>query len=485
MLPSASQCDATRGHMSIFDRILIDPGPADRDQALAEAVVAANARFLTKLIARPPAGLDDFLRDLDSKPEGIRGWHGGTRPNYWEGRSQVTALWWTDHLGRKHVRVLGGSGGEICLELGFTRDGKSYKPRSPLEHLYPEHCAWASCGGRTQLLVLCDCGAIGTPQALGWMGRSCGPCHDRLAEGAAPPTPLAFSPGGLAVVGLSFAPDGSTLALASPQSGISLRDLRTGAAETLVEEDGENVFYTPNGGILGILDDAAVILWDRRRREVGRWPIPIVGDVVVAPDGLSVALSPFRKGVVELRSATDGAIRWKQEVGEEGVSGLAFSPSGELLAGGCYAGPLRLWSVSSGRLVRELADDIHPTSLAFSPDGKVLAGVSTLKKAGVLLWEADTGKPLPACALPGGSSASTIAFAPTGRVLVAGDGGMLHIWDLEAGGERLDLQWGGGNVLSLAFAPDGSWLAAGTNSDGLVRLWPWAALLGLLRSANG
>jgi hypothetical protein len=47
-----------------FDRTLIDPTPAERDTA-----------------------------QLERSPEGMRGWHGGKKPDYWEGRSQVAVAW--------------------------------------------------------------------------------------------------------------------------------------------------------------------------------------------------------------------------------------------------------------------------------------------------------------------------------------------------------------------------------------------------------
>src|SRR4051812_4302409 len=49
--PELTNCG--RPMSNIFDKILIDPLSAERDQALAEAVVAANAHFRTKLIAQP------------------------------------------------------------------------------------------------------------------------------------------------------------------------------------------------------------------------------------------------------------------------------------------------------------------------------------------------------------------------------------------------------------------------------------------------
>src|SRR4029079_19048104 len=54
----------------------------------------------------------------------------------------------------------------------------------PWWHVYPE----AVLGARgkkdgERYLAVCRCGAIATPESLGWMGDTCGPCFDRQADG--------------------------------------------------------------------------------------------------------------------------------------------------------------------------------------------------------------------------------------------------------------------------------------------------------------
>ena len=65
----------------------------------------------------------------------------------------------------------------------------------------------------------------------------------------------------------------------------------------------------------------------------------------------------------------------------------------------------------------------------------------------------------------------SVAFAPDGRTLAAGDGGgAVRFWDVAAGRERQRFAWDVGPVQALAFAPDGLTCAAG-GATGRVVLW--------------
>ena len=60
-----------------------------------------------------------------------------------------------------------------------------------------------------------------------------------------------------------------------------------------------------------------------------------------------------------------------------GVSDVAFSPDGRILASSSYDHTLRLWDVVTGEHIRTLTGHRHQVlSLAFSPDGRTLASGS-------------------------------------------------------------------------------------------------------------
>src|SRR5262245_49785836 len=92
------------------DRVLIDPTPKALEAALAEAAKAANGRARLRCLDWPPPDLAAF-RDACQAPEGLRQWGGGApdEPSG-EARSVLAVAWWTDWVGRKHVRVVGRRG---------------------------------------------------------------------------------------------------------------------------------------------------------------------------------------------------------------------------------------------------------------------------------------------------------------------------------------------------------------------------------------
>ena len=98
----------------------------------------------------------------------------------------------------------------------------------------------------------------------------------------------------------------------------------------------------------------------------------------------------------------------------------AFSPDGSLLAAGDLAGPIRIWNVSSGRLVATLSGHPEETStVVFSPDGRTLASMGFHQD--LKLWHTATWRELHSINLP--EAAYHLAFTPGGSRLMATFGG--------------------------------------------------------------
>ena len=67
-----------------------------------------------------------------------------------------------------------------------------------------------------------------------------------------------------------------------------------------------------------------------------------------------------------------------------------------------------------------------------------------------------------------------------GTLATGGDDGLLRLWDVNLGRERLAVEWHLDGVCAVAFAPDGLTVASGS-FDGSVKLWPREVLRPLLR----
>lgn len=152
-----------------------------------------------------------------------------------------------------------------------------------------------------------------------------------------------------------------------------------------------------------------------------------------------------------------------------GAECVAFSPDGAILAAGGNEKEIRVFDVTTGKLLRTLqghTDTIR--SLSFSPDGKTIVSGSDDKS--IKLWDAATGKLL--TSLDGqGDQVMAVAFSPDGRTFASGcEDGLAKIFDAASNRELLTLKGHDGGVDSLSFAKDGKKLATG-GFDGTVKIW--------------
>jgi hypothetical protein len=158
-----------------------------------------------------------------------------------------------------------------------------------------------------------------------------------------------------------------------------------------------------------------------------------------------------------------------------GITSLAFSLDGKLLASGSTESNLRVWEVAS-RKERFKITECGAGGVAFSPDGKFIVSTGEGTEATICLWDVVTGKerrhwavapgPRPKEAVP-----LCIAFSPNGSLLAYGCvDATCRVVDVTSGKEVHQFFHPPFSVCSIAFSPDGKLLAAGNHHKD-IRLW--------------
>ena len=206
-----------------------------------------------------------------------------------------------------------------------------------------------------------------------------------------------------------------------------------------------------------------------------------VTSVAISPDGKLLAAGTI-DGAIWLWDTANGELKFVCRDGEANwvCWSVAFSPDGTMLASGSEDWHIRLWSVQTGELLTTLKGHTSWVySVAFSADGSMLASGSHDRT--IRLWDvakAECPQVLDLGATRVDSEkmrVKAVRFSPSGTLLASGsEDGIIRLWDTSnlAPDQKPLREWqaDNGTVFSLRFSPDGRTLASG-GEDRMVYLW--------------
>jgi WD40 repeat protein len=277
------------------------------------------------------------------------------------------------------------------------------------------------------------------------------------------------------VILLAFSPDGQTLIGEGYEGKITLWNQQNGTERLSIKVKGVSGAFalSPDGQTLAIgSTDKGIKLFSLNPQAKLSRPLN-----VKLKSGRFIAFSPDQQHLILAGSREIKRLRFKdhQEVLSiqakpiEFFIACALSSDGDILATSNFNGPIKLWNLHDGKLIRTLqtGSDSPALSLTFSRDGQMLASAFPFKNT-IQVWNLKNGHLIHQWEA---NRVSQVVFSPNGQLLASGNGdGAVQLWNPQTSKKLRTLKGHGDGIGALAFSTDGQTLASGSD-DQTIKLW--------------
>jgi WD40 repeat protein len=307
-----------------------------------------------------------------------------------------------------------------------------------------------------------------------WLATGSADGKGRIWDLAEPNTACKELPHDTAVLFTNFSPDGKFLVTGAADGKARVWETtsaREAGLPLALNSAISRAIFDPQGKFLvTATEDGSAQSWDVASHQA-------VGKPMVHGAPLR-AMDLGNDGRVLLTAGSDAKLRlWHPKDGEQTgpvlesdaeITCARFSPHGEWIAAGSRSGRINIWSVATGKLVNQFAQNAAITDCAFSPDGRYIASASEDHTA--IIREISSER-FVGDSLRHASVVSAVVFAPdSSKIATASEDGMVRLWQVSSGRAITEPLLHQKAVRLLAFSPDGRFLYSGSR-DRLVKIW--------------